>query len=204
MTDHQDHDTEAAPTEQAEPTTVLPPATHAAPELAWSVDDTAEVDSDSARRGWLVSVGLVGLVVVVAGALIFLAVTLFGSHTSKPVEATTKPSASVAAPPPPPIVTVTPPPTVTVTAAAPTTSVAPVLSATDQQFLTVLRNQGVSYPDPAYAISHAKAVCEFLAHHSGQSADDYIVRTTIWTGGLESTEFAEYSERAYCPQFAPE
>ena len=52
MADHQDHDTEAAPTEQASPpTTKLPPANHAAAESvhAWSLDDTAEVDSAPPR-----------------------------------------------------------------------------------------------------------------------------------------------------------
>ena len=97
MPDNDQPDTELAPTEQASAeTTELPPATHAAetPE-AWSLDDTAEVDSGSAPRGRLLSVGLVGLVVVVAGALIFLATTLFGSRSPKPVEPKAQPTTTV-------------------------------------------------------------------------------------------------------------
>ncbi len=93
MTDHQDHDTEAAPTEQASPpTTELPPASHAAasPE-AWSLDDTADLDAPT-RHSRLVWSALVALVVAIAGALIFLATTLFGSHKSKPVEPKAQPS----------------------------------------------------------------------------------------------------------------
>jgi hypothetical protein len=54
LTDHQDHDTEVAPTEQASPpTTELPPASHAAPELAWSSDDdTAEVERRTEAVHW--------------------------------------------------------------------------------------------------------------------------------------------------------
>jgi hypothetical protein len=87
------HDTELAPTAAAEPeTTHLPPANHAvATPEAWSLDDTAEVHSEPPRSR-LLSVGLVGLVVVVAGALIFLAATLFGSHHSKPIPPPAKPS----------------------------------------------------------------------------------------------------------------
>ena len=94
--DRQDHDTEAAPTEQASAeTTELLPANHAAatPE-AWSLDDTAEVHSEPPRSR-LLSVGLVGLVVVVTGALIFLAATLFSSQKSKPVEPKAQPSTAM-------------------------------------------------------------------------------------------------------------
>jgi hypothetical protein len=209
MTDHDSPDTELAPTEQASPpTTELPPASHAAEAAeAWSLDDTAEVDSDPPRRVSLLSVGLVGLVVVVAGALIFFAATFFGSGQSKHVERFENPTTTVRAttpPPPPAVVTVTAPPPVTVTAAAPTTA-APALSSTDQQFLTVLQNMGLGDPDPAYAISHAHATCEWMGHHrGGQSASDYVSRTTIWTGESQAVMFAEYSAVNYCPQFASE
>ncbi|MGB8208630.1 MAG: DUF732 domain-containing protein [Mycobacterium sp.] len=208
MPDNEQQDTELAPTEQASTeTTELPTATHAAEHVqAWSLADTAEVDTGSGPRGWLVSVGLVGLVVVVAGALIFLATTLFGSRSPKPVEPKAQPTTTVpvAAPPPPPAVTATatPPPTVTVTAAAPP---APALSSTDQQFLTALQNNGLSYPDPDYAISHAHATCDFMVNHRVQSgshsAADYVARTTIWTDEYGQGEiFAMYSAFNYCPQ----
>jgi hypothetical protein len=87
MTDHEDHDTDLASTAAAElagQTTELPPANHAAatPE-ARSLDDTAEVDS-APPRSRFVWAGLMTLVVVIAGALIFLAATLFISHRSSP------------------------------------------------------------------------------------------------------------------------
>ncbi|MBV8861725.1 MAG: hypothetical protein JO259_07685 [Mycobacterium sp.] len=147
MLDNDQHDTEQAPTTAADSeTTELPPAKAAEMAHAWSLDDTTELDSELPRR-WL-SVGLVGLVIVVAGALIFLAITLFRSHSSKSVRPSAQPTttAPVAAPPPPAItVTATPPPTVTVTAEPPAP---PPLSATDQQFLTALRTYGLTYPDP--------------------------------------------------------
>jgi hypothetical protein len=204
MTEHE-HDTEAAPTEQASPpTTELPPANHAAAESvqAWSLDDTAEIDS-APPRGWLISAGLVGVVAVVGGALFFLSATFFGSGSSKHVEPSAQPRTTVpvAAPlPPPPVsVTATPPPPVTVTAPA------PALSSTDQQFLTVLRNMGLSYPDPDYAISHAHATCDFMANHGVRSgnmlAADYVARTTIWTEEHgQAAIFAINSAASYCPE----
>lgn len=108
-----EHDTEPAPTEAAElaeQTTELPPTNNvAATPEAWSLDDTAEVEP-SPPRGRLISAGLVALVVVIAGALIFLATTLFGSRSPKSVEPTAQPTSTVpvAVPPPPPE---TPPPT---------------------------------------------------------------------------------------------
>lgn len=138
MPDNDQPDTEAAPTTEASAeTTELPPASHAPEQVyAWSVDDTAELDSP--RRGRLLSAGLVSLVVVIAGALIFFAATLFGFGQSKPVEPSAKPSTIAAPqPPPPPPVTVTaapPPPAVTVTAAPPPPALppapAPVATAT--------------------------------------------------------------------------
>lgn len=204
MTDHQDHDTEAAPTEQASPpTTELPPTSHAAasPE-AWSLDDTADLDAPT-RLNRLVWSALVALVVAIAGALIFLATTLFGSGSPKPVEPKAQPTTTVpvAAPPPPPTVTVSPPQTVTVTAEQPAP---PPLSATDQQFLTALRTYGLTYPDPDYAISHAHAVCDFMASDnvfSGSSpTSNYIARTTIWPDNGTAAIYAYQSATAYCPQ----
>jgi Protein of unknown function (DUF732) len=203
MTDHQDHDTEAAPTEQASPpTTELPPASHAAasPE-AWSLDDTADLDAPT-RHSRLVWSALVALVVAIAGALIFLATTLFGSGSPKPVEPKAQPTTTVpVAAPPPPTVTVTPPPTVTVTAEPPAP---PPLSATDQQFLTALRQNGLTYPDPDYAISHAHATCDFMANHGAKSGSsstgNYVARTTIWPDDGPAAIFAMYSAFTYCPQ----
>ena len=131
MSDIDEHDTEQAPTTAADSeTTELPPAKAAEIAHAWSLDDTNELDSQSPRR-WL-SVGLVGLIIVAAGALMLLAITLFRSHSPKSVEpkaqpTTTAPSTTPA--PPAVTVTATPPPTVTLTAEPPAP---PPLSATDR------------------------------------------------------------------------
>jgi Protein of unknown function (DUF732) len=197
MPDNEEPGTEAAPTaaaaaELTEQTTELPPANHpaASPE-AWSLDDTAEVDS-APPRGRLISAGLVALVVVVAGALIFLATTLFGFGSPKPVEPKAQPTTTV------PVAAPTSSPPSTVAAAAPTTQ-APALSSTDQQFLSALRSMGLDYPDPAYAISHAHAVCEFLTHHGPADSTDYVARTTVWTGEREAVAFANNAANNYCP-----
>jgi hypothetical protein len=167
MTDHQDHDTEAAPTEQASPpTTELPPASHAAasPE-AWSLDDTAEVDSAPPRRRF-VWAGLVTLVVAIAGALIFLAATFFGSGPSKHVEPESKPSITVP---------VAPPPGVIVTAAplAPPV-VIPGLSVYDQNFLSLMSQEGWGCTDNSGAEQCRKQMVSFahqICSYSGQPID---------------------------------
>ncbi len=211
MTEHDSAGTEAAPTaaaESANETTVIPPATHAASGQAeaWSLDDTAEVEP-SRRSNPLVWSALVGLVVVVTGTLIFLCTTLFGSHGSKPVEPSAKsaPSVSTAEPAPSTVtVTAAPPPPSAPSAASTTTAVA-VLTATDQHFISVLDNMGIRYPDITYAISHARAVCDFMETHRGTAAQPsaFVENSTIWTG-LNAVEFAEYARVNYCPQWASE
>jgi hypothetical protein len=229
-----EHDTEAAPTEQASPpTTELPPANHAAAESvhAWSLDtaaeethddawslDTAakETHDDDAPMPRVLVAALVVLVGTVGAAVITLGAMYFNQITSTPVAPSAIPlpppctprtlgfETCLPAPPPPTAVTVTaapPVPTVTATAAAPP---APALSSTDQQFLTALQNNGLSYPDPDYAISHAHATCDFMANHSVRSgntvASNYVARTTIWTDAGQSAMFAMYSAFNYCPQ----
>jgi hypothetical protein len=134
MSEHDTPDTEAAPTaaaELAEPTTELPPATHAAAELAWSLptdDDDTEPAEVEPRHSLLVWSALVALVAALAGALIFLGTTLFGAGSPKPVEPSSVPSPTTTVRVPVPAVTVTPPPpapTVTVTAPPPVPPPAP-------------------------------------------------------------------------------
>jgi hypothetical protein len=95
--DNDQPDTGLAPTEQASAETAeLPPATDAGPELAWSIDDdTAEVEQTRHRGGPLVWSALVALVVAIAGALIFLGTTYFGSHDSRRSEPSAKPTPSM-------------------------------------------------------------------------------------------------------------
>lgn len=209
-----DHDTEAAPTEQASPpTTELPPANHAAAESvhAWSLDDIAEIESDSPRRGRWLSAGLASLVVVVAAALIYLAATFFGAGKTKHVEQSALPSPTttvrVAAPPAPPAptVTVTAAPPVTVTAAPPTTAAlvptststpAPALSSTDQDFLTDIAG---SFPSGGeYAIQLGHIACSNLritgnANHTM----DFMMRVYGLTE-MQAIELVNAASGNYC------
>jgi len=185
MTDHQDHNTEPAPTaELAEPTTVLPPATHAAPELAWSVDDTDDdVDSepqDTDDRQPLprpVMAALVVLVVTVGAAVITLGAMYFTQITTKPIV----PSA---VPLPPPCTPKTlgvetclpapsPEPTVTATAApaGPTVTSTPGLSAYDLNFLSLMSQEGWGCTDNSDAEQCRKQTVSFahqICSYSGQ------------------------------------
>jgi hypothetical protein len=83
MTNDNRDDRQAASSEPE--TTVVEPVTAQVPELAWS-QDTAEVYTGPTNRSRLIWTGLVGLVVVIAAALIYLAATLFGIGSPKHVE----------------------------------------------------------------------------------------------------------------------
>lgn len=213
MTDHQDHDTEASPTaaaELADETTELPPATHAAPELAWSSDDdTAEVEPTHHRGSPLVWSALFALVAVIAGALIFLGATYFGSKDSKPVASQpTSSTVPVAAPPPAPstvTVTADPPPEASAPSAAPT-STAASLSATDDAFLTQMKSGGMSIPtlDAAeYTVTNAHQVCDYRANHDEATTAKYAASITAWAVGANPSAFTEMAEFHYCSQYLP-
>jgi hypothetical protein len=209
MTEHDSPGTEAAPTAAAEPlTTELPPATHAAPELAWSSDDdTAEVEPTHHRGSPLVWSALFALVAVIAGALIFLGATYFGSKDSKPVASQpTSSTVPVAAPPPAPsTVTVTaqaPPPA---PSAAPTSTAAP-LSDTDEAFLAQMRSGGMSIPtlDAAeYTVTNAHQVCGYRANHDEATTAKYAASITAWAIGANPNVFTEMAEFHYCGQYLP-
>jgi hypothetical protein len=174
------HDTElaptaAAPTEEnssvAEPTTEIPPATHAAAELAWSLptdDDDTEPAEVEPRHSRLVWSALVALVAALAGALIFLGTTLFGAGSPKPVAsqptttADTWPAILATVPP------TAEPPSSTV-AAAPTTIAPPAppqtfTAAQDHQLIIRLAGQDdESVMNPALVVNHAHRFCSLVA-----------------------------------------
>jgi hypothetical protein len=87
----------------------------------------------------------------------------------------------------------------TTTAAAPTTTV-PVMTETDQQFLKGLI--GIGFPNPAYAISHAHALCDYRADHDQAAGASYIAATTVWAG-TNAYDFEDTAEMQYCPQYLP-
>lgn len=220
MTEHEQEDTELAPTaaaELAEQTSELPPANHAgATPEAWSLDDTAEVEQTHCLGSPLVWSALVALVVVIAGALIFLGTTYFGSRDSKPLVPSAQPTSStvpVAAPPPAPS-------TVTVTAGPPAAVPAPTppaveptpveLTDTDRQFISKLRNGGIEYPfsNPGYPIGKAHAVCDYEAAHQqvapgvdkSAQGGKWVEENTIWYGD-NAVAFSSLAQATYCPQY---
>lgn len=96
----------------------LPPGDE--PELAWSVDDSAD-EMPTNRHGRLIWAALAVLLVAVAGALILLLSTLFGRHTTNNAQ-----TRSVASPPVtttpaavPPALVAPPPPAPSVASASP-------------------------------------------------------------------------------------
>jgi hypothetical protein len=222
MTDNDEHDTEQAPTTAADSeTTELPPAKAAEIAHAWSLDDTTEPEPRAPRQITLLSLGLIALVLVVAGALVFLTATLFNNHRPKNAESRSQPiaTAPVAAPPPPVTVTTTPTP-VTVKAGPSATVPAPTPSAveptpveltdTDRQFISKLRNGGIEYPfsNPGYPIGKAHAVCAYEAAHQqvapgvdkSAQGGKWVEENTIWYGD-NAVAFSSLAQATYCPQY---
>jgi hypothetical protein len=165
---------------------VLPPATRAAPELAWSVDDTDDdvdsepQDTDDRQRfprpvmaALVVLVGTVGAAVITLGAMYFTQIT-------------TKPIVPSSVPLPPPCTPKTlgvetclpassPEPTVTATAAPPAPPVVtPGLSAYDQNFLSLMSQEGWGCTDNSDAEQCRKQMVSFahqICSYSGQPID---------------------------------
>jgi hypothetical protein len=168
MTYHDDHDTEASPTEQASPpTTELPPAKHAEPPEALSLDDSAEADSavPPNRHG---QAGLaIMLAVVVGGMLISTVLTIFTSGSSKHARPVAKLSTPVAVNAPPSAPTVAPS---TAHAATPT----PGLSAYDEHFLSLMSQQGWGCTNNSGNEQCKKQMVNFahqICRYSGQPID---------------------------------
>jgi hypothetical protein len=190
MPDNDQQDTEAAPTTEASAeTTELPPASHAEQAYAWSIDDTTELDSEPRRGRWL-SAGLVTLVAVIAGALIYLAATFFGFGESKHVEPSATPSTSVPIAPPPTSATVT------VTAAPPP----PALD-----FCADLNRQ---LPPPA--VANAGEVCRntvpivqdlCIKLHQGATVQELMDYRLGETSEKTQSVYIALAVKHFCPEF---
>jgi hypothetical protein len=224
-----DHDTEAAPTaaaELAEPTTELPPATHAALELAWSSEaDTAEVEP-AEHQPWpraltytmVALVGLVGLSVIGLGA------EYFREPTAKPLSWPTctpqlREQAQPCVPPAPAAPTMSggaapapAPSTVTVTAEAPPapSAVAPTtvaeLTDADYKFISDLERDGMrpGTKDAAeFSVSNAHQVCTYRASHDEATTQRYAASVTTWMLTPNPGSFTGLAELHYCSQFLP-
>jgi hypothetical protein len=196
MTDHDDHDAEAAPTEQASPpATELPPAKHAETPEAWSLDDTAEADS-AAPRNWYARAGLaITLALLVGVFLIPPIATLFELGSSKKAGPEAKPSTTVAVNAPPSAPTVAPS---TALAVTPT----PGFSAHDENFLSLMSQQGWGCTDNSGAEQCKKQMVSF-AHQICSYSDQPIDRVyqnfglPAFLGPREERRAIENAEQAY-------
>lgn len=121
--------------------------------------------------------------------------------------AQTPPVASTTVPPAPPAAPAAPQPPTSSTTTTTSTPAQVQFSATDQKFISSLRqsNIGISTSDAAqYAIEKAHAVCAHRANNpdavvGGTDLDEWIARTTIFSDNAGT--FAFQSALAYCPQF---
>ena len=172
-----------------EPDTELTP-TAQAPEVpeAWSADDSdqagyADAYPDQPRRhGPIVSLGLVALVVGVIGSVILLAATFFNWDESKQaapsqINKAPTPTIPVAGAPPASSVAPAPAPPTTVTVPAappPTVTSAPGPSVYDQNFLTLMSQEGWGCTDNSDAEQCKKEMLSFahqICSYSGQPID---------------------------------
>jgi hypothetical protein len=197
----------------AETTEVPPPPPGDEPGLAWSLD---EPEPEPQRQPWGPVWGIVAVIAVcsvVAAGVTALVVWVLRSHHGVPSQPTAQPTTAVAAPPSPaPTTRVAAPPPVTVTvtptaAPAPATTVsaapAPVLSTADWQFLNAIGDIAAA-PSPAYAITHAHAVCSYAAQHPNDYTGTirFVRTTTIWDGN-QAYQFADVAMQVYCPSALP-
>ena len=168
MTDHDDDDTEAAATEQASPpTTELPPAKHAETPEAWSLDDTAEADYAAPRNRYARAGYATLLAVIAGGMLISPYATYFTSGSSKQAGPEAKPSTTVPvnAPPSAPTVALSTAPAVTPT---------PGFSAYDQNFLSLMSQEGWGCTDNSGREQCKKQMVSFahqICSYTGQPID---------------------------------
>jgi hypothetical protein len=163
MTDHDDHNTEAATTEQGGP-----PATElAATEDLDSSEEWSPRDSTAAKKWWA-RAGLLAVVTfLVAMTVINPAATFFRSVSSKHAAPAAKPNTTAAVNPPPSPAAVAP-------SAAPAATPTPGLSAYDEKFLSLMSQEGWGCSENSGAeqcktqmVSFAHQICSF----SGQSVD---------------------------------
>jgi hypothetical protein len=169
MTDHDDHDTEAAPNEQAgPPTTELPSkAKHAETPEAGSLDDDAEADSAAPRHWYLRAGEAILLTVLVAVFLIPPIQMFFTSGSAKQAGPGAKPSTTVAVNAPPSAPTVAP-------STAPAVTPTPGFSADDENFLSLMSQEGWGCTDNSGAEQCKKQMVSFahqICSYSGQPID---------------------------------
>jgi hypothetical protein len=196
MTDHEDHDTEAAPTEQASPpSTELPPANHPETPVAWSLDDTAEADSAAPRNRYVRAGYATLLAVMVGGILIPTFATIFTSGISKHAGPEAKPSTTVAVNAPPSAPTVA-------SSIAPAAIPTPGFSTHDENFLSLMSHEGWGCTDNSGEEQCKKQMVSFahqICSYSGQPVDLIYqnVGLPAFLGRREERRAISNAEQAY-------
>jgi hypothetical protein len=78
---------------------------------------------------------------------------------------------------------------------------APLVDIVDTAFIDVLKQNGVPVPSREYAMIHAHAVCDFLAHQPNVAeAVRSVQQSSIWDA-KQSADFAVGAIVSYCPQY---
>ena len=196
MTDHDDSDTEVAPTEHASPPiTELPSAKHTEPPQSGSLDDAAEADSAPARNRRVQVAILFVLAMIVVLTLIPILTNFISAFGSKPVAPESKPSTTVPvnAPPSAPTVALQTP-----AAAAPT----PAFSAYDEKFLFLMTQEGWGCTDNSSAEQCKKQMVDFahqICSYSGQPIDLIYQKIGLpaFLGPKEERSAIAKAEKAY-------
>jgi hypothetical protein len=196
MTDHGDHDAEAAPTELASPpTTELRTAKHAKTPEEWSPDDIDEAYSPAPRSRYLQAGYATLLALMTGGLLISTYLSFFTSGSSKQAGAEAKPSTTVAVNAPPSAPTVAP-------STAPAVNPTPGFSAYDEKFLSLMSHEGWGCIDNSgpeqcktQLISFAHQICSY----SGQPIDliDLEISLPAFLGPGEERRAIANAGRAY-------
>lgn len=222
MSDQPDKDsTDADDTKQAPPSGEEPETTVVASdtttidreELAWSLDNTDEIQSWG--HGRIVSAGLVALLVGATAVITWLAATYFTGRpptsAEPPAVSTTTTKSQIAAPqpPPPPPAPAPAPPATTVQASPSTVQLPPpdvgispeMVAWYDQQFIANLRYNGAVITDPVALAHQAHRVCAML--QKGTTREDVIQKIVTESGWnyFTATMFTSTAMSTYpdCP-----
>lgn len=142
------------------------------------------------RKGVLRRFGLLAALPLSLLAVAAMLAVMFAVHHPHPGAQPTAVPPSSAPPSPPPS---GPPPS----PAAP----APPPDIIDRAFIDTLKQQGVPVPGNEYVLSHAHAVCDFVAHQPNfEEAVGFVQQSSMWDA-TQSTEFAAGAIASYCPQY---
>jgi len=134
-------------------TAFVQPPTEAAPELAWTLEDHAELETHS-RRPWPVAISIAAALILGAGVLVG-AIAVYGRAPSHPIETITTTPTPTESPAAAPEITptVAPPPTPTATATHEMTD--------DDRYIAQVLTWAID-PNSAELIANAHAMCKEL------------------------------------------